>query len=106
MDTKNIHICDYDYPLPDERIAKFPIEKRDHSKLLIYRKGKICEDIFYRITDYLPKDALMIFNNTKVIQARMHFKKNTGANIEIFLLEPYHLSLINISEHTRPLYIS
>lgn len=90
MDTKNIHICDYDYPLPYERIAKFPIEKRDHSKLLIYRKGKICEDIFYRITDYLPKDALMIFNNTKVIQARMHFKKNTGANIEIFLLEPSH----------------
>lgn len=89
METKNIHISDYDYPLPDERIAKFPMAERDHSKLLVYRSGQIGEDRFYNIADYLPKGALMVFNNTKVIQARMHFCKETGALIEVFLLEPY-----------------
>lgn len=88
MDTKKIHISDYNYPLPDERIAKFPIEGRDHSKLLIYNHGKIGEDVFYNIPNYLPKGALMVFNNTRVIQARMYFHKSTGALIEIFLLEP------------------
>lgn len=89
MEVKHIKIHDYNYPLPDERIAKFPLVERDHSKLLIYDKGEIKEDIFYNITNYLPQDALMIFNNTKVIQARMHFRKETGALIEVFLLEPY-----------------
>lgn len=89
METKNIHISDYDYPLPDARIAKFPMAERDHSKLLVYRSGQIGEDRFYNITEYLPKGALMVFNNTKVIQARMHFRKETGALIEVFLLEPY-----------------
>lgn len=88
MDTKKIQISDYNYALPDERIAKFPIERRDHSKLLIYNQGNISEDVFCHISTYLPKGALMIFNNTKVIQARMHFRKTTGALIEIFLLEP------------------
>ncbi len=88
MDTKHIQISDYDYPLPDGRIAKFPIEQRDHSKLLVYRHGEISEDLFYNIPNYLPHGALMVFNNTKVIQARMHFRKVTGALIEVFLLEP------------------
>ena len=88
MDTKHILIKDYNYPLPDERIAKFPVEQRDHSKLLIYNKGIISDDRFYNIADYLPKGALMIYNNTRVIQARIHFRKTTGALIEIFLLEP------------------
>lgn len=88
MDTKQIHISDYNYPLPDERIAKFPIEERDHSKLLVYNKGKVGEDVFYKLPEYLPSGALMIFNNTKVIQARIHFRKETGALIEVFLLEP------------------
>lgn len=88
MDPRHIHISDYNYPLPDERIAKFPLTQRDHSKLLIYDKGNISEDVFYNIPTHLPKDALMIFNNTKVIQARMHFRKETGALIEVFLLEP------------------
>lgn len=88
METKHIHISDYNYPLPDERIAKFPIAERDHSKLLVYRHGELSHDVFYRLPDYLPKGALMIFNNTKVIQARLHFRKETGAQIEIFLLEP------------------
>lgn len=88
MDTKHIHISDYDYPLPDERIAKFPLKERDHSKLLVYRHGEVSEDLFYNLPQYLPSGALMIFNNTKVIQARMHFRKETGALIEVFLLEP------------------
>lgn len=90
METvKHIKIQDYNYPLPEERIAKFPLPERDHSKLLVYDKGEIKEDKFYNIAGYLPKDALMIFNNTKVIQARLHFRKETGALIEVFLLEPY-----------------
>ena len=74
--------------MPDERIAKFPLAQRDHSKLLVFTGGDISEDIFYNITSYLPKGALMVFNNTRVIQARMHFRKETGALIEVFLLEP------------------
>ena len=88
IDPRHIHISDYNYPLPDERIAKFPIAQRDHSKLLIYNTGEVCSDVFYNLPQYLPKGALMVFNNTKVIQARMHFRKETGALIEVFLLEP------------------
>ena len=88
IDPRHIHISDYSYPLPDERIAKFPIARRDHSKLLIYNKGEVSSDVFYNLPQYLPKGALMVFNNTKVIQARMHFRKDTGALIEVFLLEP------------------
>ena len=87
-DPRHIRISDYNYPLPDERIAKFPIAQRDHSKLLVYRKGEVSHDVFYNLPEYLPKGALMVFNNTKVIQARMHFRKETGALIEVFLLEP------------------
>ena len=89
METKNIHITDYNYELPDERIAKFPLKERDHSKLLIYKHGEVSEDVFYHLPALLPQGALMVFNNTKVIQARMHFRKDTGALIEVFLLEPF-----------------
>jgi len=88
MKTKEIQISDYSYELADERIAKFPISQRDHSKLLIYNKGVVGEDIFYNLPKHLPEGALMVMNNTKVIQARLHFRKQTGALIEIFLLEP------------------
>ena len=88
MNTKEIHISDYSYDLPDERIAKFPMAERDHSKLLLYNKGVVGEDVFYNLPKYLPQGALMVMNNTKVIQARLHFRKSTGALIEIFLLEP------------------
>ena len=88
METQHIHISDYTYELPDERIAKFPIALRDHSKLLVYQRGEVSEDVFFHLPDYLPKGALMVFNNTKVIQARIHFRKETGALIEVFLLEP------------------
>lgn len=89
MDTKHIQIKNFNYNLPDERIAKFPLAKRDNSKLLLYRHGEVTEDVFHNIAQYLPKGALMVFNNTKVIQARLHFRKETGALIEVFLLEPY-----------------
>ena len=97
METKHIQISDYNYPLPDERIAKFPKTERDSSKLLVYRHGEVGEDTFRNLPEYLPKGALMVFNNTRVIQARMHFRKKSteekgerreGALIEIFLLEP------------------
>ena len=94
MNTKEIHISEYSYVLPDERIAKFPMAERDHSKLLLYRHGEVGEDVFYNLPQYLPTGALMVMNNTKVIQARLHFRKvnargeNLGALIEVFLLEP------------------
>lgn len=89
QDPKHIHIADYNYALPDDRIAGYPKERRDESKLLLYRKGEISEDVFYNLPDYLPAGALMVFNNTKVIQARLHFHKSTGALIEVFCLEPH-----------------
>lgn len=88
MHPRNIRIADYTYDLPDERIAKYPMAERDHSKLLVYRCGEVKEDHFYNLPDYISKDSLMVFNNTKVIQARIHFIKDTGARIEVFLLEP------------------
>lgn len=87
-ETKHIKISDYNYTLPDERIAKFPLPVRDQSKLLVYRQGEISETHFTSLPDYLEPGSLMIFNNTKVIQARLHFRKETGALIEIFCLEP------------------
>ena len=88
-DPKHINIADYNYPLPEERIAKYPKAVRDESKLLVYRHGEIGEDTFKNIASYLPEGALMVFNNTKVIQARLHFHKSTGALIEVFCLEPH-----------------
>ena len=83
MKTQEIRIEDYNYSLPDERIAKFPLPKRDESKLLLYRNGEISESIFKHITDYLPQNTLMVFNNTRVIQARLLFQKETGARITL-----------------------
>lgn len=88
MDPKHIQIKDYNYALPDERIAKFPLAQRDSSKLLVYNRGQVEESRFNHLPSYLPKGALMMFNNTKVIQARLRFRKETGALIEIFILEP------------------
>ncbi len=93
-----IYIADYNYPLPDERIAKYPLAERDHSKLLVYRDGKVSEDRFYNIGDYIAPHSLLVYNNTRVIQARLEFHKPSGARIEVFCLEPlaphdYQLSL-------------
>ena len=88
--TQDIQIKDYNYPLPDERIAKYPLSERSQSKLLLRStSGEISEDHFYHLPRYLQEGALMVFNNTKVIQARLHFHKSTGALIEIFCLEPH-----------------
>ena len=105
-----IYIADYNYPLPDERIAKYPLAERDHSKLLVYKpsdvqsdnvqctKGIVTEDKFYNVGDYIADGSLLVYNNTRVIQARLEFAKTTGARIEVFCLEPlaphdYQLSL-------------
>ncbi len=86
--VKNIEISEYDYPLPDNRIAKYPLKERDSSKLLVYNKGEVSEDVFSNLPGYIPSGSLMIFNNTKVIQARLRFRKPSGAQIEVFCLEP------------------
>ena len=98
MVNKPLYIADFNYPLPDERIAKYPLPERDHSKLLIYRDGAVSEDHFYNVGEYINPSALLIYNNTRVIQARLEFYKTTGARIEVFCLEPltphdYQLSL-------------
>lgn len=86
--TQQIRIEEYDYPLLDERIAKFPLAKRDESKLLLYKDGQVSESVFKHIADYLPAGSLLVYNNTRVIQARLLFQKATGARIEVFCLEP------------------
>jgi len=83
-----INIEDYDYELPEERIAQHPVAERDRSQLLVYRNGSISKDTFSNIGSYLPPDSLLVFNNTRVIRARLLFSKATGADIEIFCLEP------------------
>lgn len=85
---QSIDIKDYSYDLPENRIAKYPLPHRDQSKLLIYKNGQIQDERFNNIVSYLPKDSLLIFNNTKVIHARLLFQRDTGAKIEIFCLEP------------------
>ena len=85
---QEIAIAEYDYPLPDERIAKYPLAERDTSKLLLYKGGEIREEKFANLPNFIPQGALMVFNNTRVIQARLRFRKETGAQIEVFCLEP------------------
>ena len=87
-EVKDISIGAYDYPLPDERIAKYPLPERDASKLLVLKDNEIQESCFRQVGDFLPDDTLLIFNETKVIRARLQFRKATGSRIEIFCLEP------------------
>lgn len=89
MNPKNFSIADFTYDLPEDRIAKYPLPERDASKLLIYHQGKISEDIYKNLDHHLPSDALLVFNDTKVIEARLLFQKPTGGVIEIFCLEPH-----------------
>ena len=97
INTKDIAIEEYNYPLPDERIAKYPLAERDQSKLLIYRQGDISEKRFMNLPEVLSPDSMIVFNNTRVIQARMHFYKATGARVEIFCLEPHTPNDYNLS---------
>lgn len=86
---KELSISDYTYTLPEARIAAFPLEERDASKLLIFKHGRISEDRYRNIVQHLPGDSLLVFNNTKVVEARLLFQKSTGGVIEIFCLEPH-----------------
>ncbi len=89
MHPKEIQIKDYSYFLPEEKIASYPLADRDASKLLIYKDGKITEDLYRNIDSHLPKNSLLVFNNTKVVEARLLFQKPTGGVVEIFCLEPH-----------------
>jgi S-adenosylmethionine:tRNA ribosyltransferase-isomerase len=88
LDVQNINIEDFNYPLPNDRIACFPLQQRDKSKLLVWKNQRITERLFQNLSDFIPENALLVFNNTRVIQARLLFRKETGAQIEIFCLEP------------------
>lgn len=88
-DPGNISIQDYTYSLPEDKIAKYPLAERDASKLLVYKEGEIKTDIYRNISKYLPEDSVLLFNNTKVVEARLLFQKETGGIIEIFCLEPH-----------------
>jgi len=88
VQNQPIYIDEYDYSLPDKKIAKYPLAQRDASKLLIYRNGVISESRFSNIAEFLPENALLVYNNTRVIQARLIFQKTTGAHVEVFCLEP------------------
>lgn len=88
MHPKRLLIKDFLYNLPEDRIAKYPLPQRDESKLLIYKDGNIQEDIYYNLEKHLPENSLLIFNNTKVVEARILFQKSSGSTIEIFCLEP------------------
>ena len=97
MTVKQINISDYNYELPDERIAKFPLEKRDSSKLLTYISGTVSTNVFSSLPEILPANSCLVFNNTRVIQARLEFFKSTGSRIEIFCLEPQEPSSYELS---------
>ena len=86
---RHIDINNFDYPLSDERIAKFPLENRSDSKLMVYRNGAISESRFGRLAEELPAGSMLVFNNTKVIRARVIMHKPSGARIEVFCLEPH-----------------
>lgn len=88
MKVPEINIADYNYPLPDERIARFPLAERDQSKLLVSRQSELSTEQFNQITGFIPKDSLLVFNNTRVIRARLVFFKPGGARIEVFCLQP------------------
>ena len=92
-ELKHIPIADYDYPLPDDRIARYPLAERDQSKLLALTPDGLAEHRFCELPQLLPADALLVFNDTKVIHARLLFRKETGATIEIFCLEPYQMAV-------------
>ena len=89
MELDKISVNDYTYNLTEDRIAKYPLNRRADSRLLLYEKGEIRDDYFRNISDYLPADFLMVYNNAKVVSARLFFQKETGAKIEIFCLEPH-----------------
>ena len=101
--NNNVDIQEFDYILPDERIAKYPLLNRDNAKMLIYNNGELSDDFFYNLPLQLPKNTALCFNNTKVLYARLLFQKSTGANIEIFCLEPFYPNdySVNLSQNGK-----
>ena len=101
-DVKHISIEAYDYPLPDDRIAKYPLPERDASNLLVLKDNEIQKSQFKHVGDFLPKEALLVFNETKVIRARLQFHKATGSRIEVFCRweESPWCSVLNASART------
>lgn len=97
MHPKDLSIADFTYSLPNEKIAAYPVHPRDSSKLLIYRNGEIAEDVFRNLFQHLPENSHLVFNDTRVIRARILFQKPTGATIEVFCLEPYG----NFADYTQ-----
>lgn len=101
----DIRIEDYNYSLPDERIAKYPLKDRDGSKLLVYAGGSPMESSFKKIAEYVPENSIMVFNDTKVVPARLHFQRESGAHIEIFCLEPVlpqeYVSMFAVTDRCR-----
>lgn len=91
MSIDNIHISEYDYLLPNDRIAVFPLDKRDESKLLVYKNAKIHDSVFFNLPDFLSQKSFIVFNNTRVVRARLRFQKDNGSSIEIFCLESTEL---------------
>lgn len=102
-DVQNIRIEDFDYPLPDERIAKYPVSPRDSSKLLVYQDEKISEEVYHNLPDLLPENSLLLFNHTRVVQARLKFPKNETTTIEIFCLEPLKMDIQQAMQAQSPL---
>ncbi len=98
---QNIKITDFTYELPDDRIARYPLSERDQSKLLVWENGNINESRFLNIPDFLPENAMLVFNNTRVIHARLFFRKETGALIEIFCLEPQDPADYQVAFHEK-----
>ena len=100
-----ISIENYNYNLPDDRIAKYPLSERDMSKLLVYKDSEIQEHRFTSMPEFLPEGHLMVFNDTKVVPARLHFQRETGAHIEIFCLEPVqpeeYVSMFAVTQSCR-----
>ena len=86
--VRQISILNYTYSLPDEQVATYALEERDQSRLLIWNNREIRDEHFYNLPEYLPEESMLVFNNTRVIRARLFFRKETGAKIEIFCLEP------------------
>src|SRR5438105_1250510 len=99
IDPDKLYIKEFDYSLPHHRIAEFPLKERDQSKLLVYKNGKITDDYFSQIVQYVPENSTLILNNSRVIEARIFFKKQTGGVIEVFCLEPHELSIEESLSH-------
>ncbi|HYH15281.1 MAG TPA: S-adenosylmethionine:tRNA ribosyltransferase-isomerase [Flavisolibacter sp.] len=101
INPSTVFISEYDYSLPASQIAEFPLEQRDHSRLLTYKEGQIIDDHFTSLPQYLPVSSSLFLNNTRVIEARIFFKKDTGAIIEIFCLSPHTPTVINDALHAQ-----